>query len=77
MDEKSQKIGTQNRFLKEVNLEFHQPDDISEDAKLADNLHKFGGLTRSHHVVGGHWRLKNIDCSFFIRWNEHVPGSCP
>ena len=77
MDEKSQKIGTQNRFLKEVNLEFHQPDDISEDAKLADNLHKFWGLTRSHHVVGGHWRLKNIDCSFYIRWYKHVPGSCP
>ena len=75
MDEKSQKNTKQ--ILETGNSELAQPDDISEDAKLADNLHKFGGLTRSHHVVGGHWRLKNIDCSFFIRWNEHVPGSCP
>ena len=60
MDEKSQKIGTQNRFLKEVNLEFHQPDDISEDAKLTDHIHKFGRLARSYHVVGRHRGLKNI-----------------
>ena len=59
MDEKSQKNTKQ--ILETGNSEFDQPDDISEDAKLADNLHKFGGLTRSHHVVGGHWRLKNID----------------
>ena len=64
MDEKSQKNTKQ--ILETGNSEFDQPDDISEDAKLADNLHKFGGLTRSHHVVGGHWRLKTLIVPFIF-----------
>merc|ERR1719432_18073 len=36
------------------------PDDISKDAKLADNLHKLGGLAGPHHVVGRHRRLDPV-----------------
>merc|ERR1719222_816275 len=36
------------------------PDDISEDSKLADNLHKLGGLAGPHHVVGRHRRLDPV-----------------
>merc|ERR1719222_1506208 len=36
------------------------PDDISKDSKLADDLHKLGGLARPHHVVGRHRRLYSV-----------------
>ena len=52
------------------------PDDISEDSKLADNLHKLGGLAGPHHVVGRHRRLKKPLSIILLCLNldQHIYG---
>merc|ERR550519_982660 len=48
------------RILRAAHIESCLPDDVSKDAKLADDLHKLGGLSGPHHVVGRHWRLDPV-----------------